>query len=402
MQNEHATYLNLEDRKGDMTMNNEPIEKNRKPAVSDKSKTDVTRSELAKVRISPKLVGTSNRISKLRARQIAVSPLQKRYTTQLGEALKPFREQYATHFEEALKPFREQNAARCRELLKVVQGQNQPFESVAISNLSLPKIDSINFEIPVFSNQFSASLDVIGEALDNFLGSVNKTIPLEAFNLFKGLTKKIPENLIEVGSSIAAEQAVKMAKRDGIPLYAVPRMSTVLELVEADNGASRREILVKYQESIFEDCENVLGEISSEYAVEKKFFILAGLKALKNGHVEAAQALFTNTLDTVHQNFWGPDKQKRTVISNHKEGDELPQLIKNMNFLDMFVFAPIWNSHMKFFGHAGEEPPAEYSRHASVHGVSHRQYKLENCIQVLMLATSLLVYVDNIKKSSES
>lgn len=139
-----------------------------------------------------------------------------------------------------------------------------------------------------------------------------------------------------------------MAKRDGIPLYAVPRMSTVLELVEADNGASRREILVKYQESIFEDCENVLGEISSEYAVEKKFFILAGLKALKNGHVEAAQALFTNTLDTVHQNFWGPDKQKRTVISNHKEGDELPQLIKNMNFLDMFVFAPIWNSHMKF------------------------------------------------------
>ena len=120
------------------------------------------------------------------------------------------------------------------------------------------------------------------------------------------------------------------------------------------------------------------------------------------GHVEAAQALFTNTLDTVHQNFWGLNKQTRTAISNHKEGDELPQLIKNMNFLDMFVFAPIWNSHMKFFGHAGEEPPAEYSRHASVHGVSRRQYKLENCIQALMLVTSLLIYVDNIKKSSES
>ncbi|SUE45177.1 hypothetical protein [Rothia dentocariosa] len=204
----------------------------------------------------------------------------------LQEALKPFQGQYATHFEEALKPFREQNAARCRELIKVVQKQNWFIDSAAIQNLSLSKIDSINFEIPVFNNQFSASLDVIGEVIDNFLGSVNKTIPLEVFNLFKGLPKKNPRNLIEVGSSITIEQVLKVAKRDGIPLYAVPRMSTVLELVEADNGASRREILVKYQESIFEDCENVLNKISSKYALEKKFFILAGLKALKNGHVE--------------------------------------------------------------------------------------------------------------------
>lgn len=119
------------------------------------------------------------------------------------------------------------------------------------------------------------------------------------------------------------------------------------------------------------------------------------MNALENGHVEAAQALFTNILDTVHQNFWGLNKQSRTAISNHAEGDELPQLIKNMDFLDILVFAPIWNSHMKFFGHAGDEPPTEYSRHASVHGVSRRQYKLENCIQALMLVTSLLVYIDN-------
>ncbi len=85
-------------------------------------------------------------------------PLQKRYATQIGQ-------------------IRERNAARCRELIKVVQKQNRFIDSAAIQNLSLPKIDSINFEIPVFSNQFSASLDVIGEALDNFLGSVNKTIP---------------------------------------------------------------------------------------------------------------------------------------------------------------------------------------------------------------------------------
>ena len=356
MQNEHATYLNLEGRKGDMTMNNEPIEKNRKPAVSDKSKTDVTRSGSAKIHISSELLRTSNRISelfytrKIPVLQEALKPFQGQYATHFEEALKPFREQNATHFEEALKPFREQNAARCRDLL----------------------------------------------------GSVNKTIPLEAFNLFKDAPKKIPKNLIEVANSLTIEQALKMAKRDGIPLYGVPGKSVILELAEADSGVSRRKILVKYQKSIFEDCKTVLNKISSEYALEKKFFILAGLNALESGHVEAAQALFTNTLDTVHQNFWGLDRQSRTAISNHAEGDELPQVIKNMKFLDIFVFAPIWNSHMKFFGHAGEEPPTEYSRHASVHGVSRRQYKLENCIQALMLVTSLLIYVDENGQNSDS
>jgi hypothetical protein len=358
MQNEHATYLNLEGRKDDMIMNNEPVEENSKSAVSE-----LYARQIPVLQEAPKL-------------------FQKQYTAHFEEALKPFWGQYAAHFEEVLKPFREQNATRCRELLKVVQGQN-------------PFIDSIHFEIPVFNDQFSASLEVIGEAIENLLGSVNKTIPLEAFNLSKDAPKKFPENLIEVGNSLTIEQALKMAKRDGIPLYGVPGKSVILELVEAGSRVSRRKILVKYQKSIFEDCKTVLNKISSEYALEKKFFILAGLNALENGHVEAAQALFTNILDTVHQNFWGLKKQSRTAISNHAEGDELPQLIKNMDFLDILVFAPIWNSHMKFFGHAGEEPPAEYSRHASVHGVSRRQYKLENYIQALMLVTSLLIYVDN-------
>ena len=370
-----------------MIMNNELVEENSKPAVSDKSKTDVMRSRSAKIHISSELLRTSNRISEIRARQIAVFPHQKRYTTQIGEAL---------------KQIRERNVARVRELLKVVQEQNQPFESVAISNFSLSKIDSTHFEIPVLNNQFSASLDVIGEVIDSILEPVNKIISSGVLESFRERIKKFPENLIEPGGNVTLKQLFEVVEGDGIPVYAVPRMSTVLELVEADNGASRREILVKYKESIFEDCENVLNKISSEYALEKKFFILAGLRSLKNGHVEAAQALFTNTLDTVHQNFWGPNKQKRIVISNHKEGDELPQLIKNMNFLDIFVFAPIWNSHMKFLGYAGDEPPAEYSRHASVHGVSRQQYKLENCIQVLMLVTSLLVYVDKNEQNSDS
>ncbi|WP_315433041.1 hypothetical protein [uncultured Rothia sp.] len=376
-----------------MTMNNEPIEENSKPVASHESKTDVTRSELAKVHISPELLRTSNRISEIfYARQIPA----------LQEALKPFQGQYATHFEEVLKPFREQNATRCREIFKVVQGQNRFIDSAAIQNLSLSKIDSIHFEVPVFKNQFSASLEIIGEVFENLLRPVNEIISLEILMSFKGITKIFPENLMEADDSAILRQGFKVAKEDGIPLYAVPRMSTILELVEADNGTSRREILVKYQESIFEDCKTVLNKVSSEHAREMRFFILAGLDALESGHAEAAQALFTNTLDTVHQNFWGQDSKSRRAVANRSRDSVAPEVIVRMNFWDAFVFYPIWNSHRMFWVHKGDDVPVEYSRHASTHGVSQRQYKLENCIQALMLVTSLLVYVDNTEQFSES
>lgn len=48
-----------------MMMNNEPVEENSKPAVSDKSETDVMRSRPAKIHISSELLRTSNHISEL-------------------------------------------------------------------------------------------------------------------------------------------------------------------------------------------------------------------------------------------------------------------------------------------------------------------------------------------------
>lgn len=370
-----------------MTMNNEPIEKNRKPAVSDKSKTNVTRSKLAKIHISPKLAGVLNRISEIRARQIAVFPLQKRYTTQIGEPL---------------KQIRERNATRVRELLQVVQEQNQRFESVAISNFSLSEIDSIHFEVPIFNNQFFTGLEVMGEVIDSLLEPVNKIISSGVLESLEERIKKFPENLIEPGGNVTLKQVFEMVKSDGIPLYAVPRMSTVLELVEADNGTNRRDMLIKYKESIFEDCKTILNKVSSEYAQEMRFFILKGLDALENGHAEAAQALFTNTLDTVHQNFWGQESNSRRAVTNHSRDSVVPELIVKMNFWEAFVFYPIWHSHKMYWVNRGDDIPVEYSRHASTHGVSRRQYKIENCIQVLMLVTSLLVYVDKNKQNSDS
>lgn len=315
-----------------------------------------------------------------------------------SDVFAPISAQYATQAIEAVRQANEQNTAQIRQMMKQIREQHKLLGSVVVPKLMLPKIDLPRFEVPVYSDQLSEIFAEMSGTLEAIRESINKILSPEVFSTFIKLGKFLPENLAEVDDDVTLILA--LVREDGIPLYAVPRSSIIDELLHADSSRERRDLLINYREMIFEDCRNALNSVSSDYAQEKRFFILAGLDALEKGCVEAAQALFTNTLDTVHQNFWGTDTGSRIAISNHKEGSEVPQIIVEMDFRDAFVFTPIWNSHMKFYGHAGEEPPAEYSRHASVHGVSRRQYKLENCIQALMLVTSLLVYVDENEQNS--
>ena len=357
-----------------MTVNNEANEENSEPIVPKASAAGISGFEV-KVPVSLDLFGWSDMFS-------------------------PISAQYATQAIEAVRQANEQNTAQIRQMMKQIREQHKLLGSVVVPKVMLPKIDLPRFEVPVYSDQLSEIFAEMSGTLEAIRESINKILSPEVFSTFIKLGKFLPENLAEVDDDETLKQILALVREDGIPLYVVPRSNVARDLVHSGSASQRRDVLVECKELIFEDCRVALNRISSEYALEKKFFILAGLNALENGHVEAAQALFTNTLDTVHQNFWGTDTDSRIAISNHKEGSELPQIFVKMDFRDAFVFTPIWNSHMKFFGHEGQEPPAEYSRHASVHGVSRRQYKLENCIQALMLVTSLLVYVDENEQNS--
>ena len=356
-----------------MAVNNEVNEENNEPIVPKASAAGINGFEV-KVPVSLDLFGWSDMFS-------------------------PISAQYMTQAIEAARQANEQNVAQIRQVMKQIREQNKLLGSAVAPKIVVSKIDLPRFEVPVYSNQLSEIFAEMSEAFEGIREAINKILSLEGFASYLKLGKFLHENIKDLAGEVTIEQLLDLVRKDGIPLYAVPRSSILDELLYADSSRERRDLLISYREMIFEDCRNFLNSVSSEYAQEKRFFILAGLNALENGHVEAAQALFTNTLDTVHQNFWGADTGSRIAISNRKEGSELPQIIVKMDFRDAFVFTPIWNSHMKFFGHEGQEPPAEYSRHASVHGVSRRQYKLENCIQALMLVTSLLVYVDENRTS---
>ena len=182
-------------------------------------------------------------------------------------------------------------------------------------------------------------------------------------------------------------------KQEGIPLYLVPRGRTAVRLLRAQNRSARRRVLGNSYKSIIDDCAAVLERVDRKLIGDELDFALDGLGAMRAGHPRSAQAMFTVTIDTLIYRFY-PDQDARRLITNRKKGESIPAIIKEMGVHEAMVWLPIWNAHEQFWKRRGDEVPRYYSRHASVHGVSTRQFSKRNCVQVLMLVTSLIGYAN--------
>lgn len=292
---------------------------------------------------------------------------------------------------------RNQFTALFRKASISLEGNRQAAVLAELSKHALSNFKTLQFENMDFNARFIENNLLVEELSASLRESLKEIFSSGFFGPIEGIV--LPENLVALSKEVTWERFIDLVYEDGIPLYAIPRSDTALKLVCADGLRERRKVLFECQKSIFEDCRSALNNLRSDYAQEMGDFVLSGLDALENGYSDAAQALFTNTMDTVHQKIW-PDRDDRKDITHHAKGDEVPESFAEMSVGENLIFAALWNSHITFWPNRGEESPAEYSRHASVHGVSRQQYNLENCIQVLMLVTSLLVYIDNFSQET--
>lgn len=78
----------------------------------------------------------------------------------------------------------------------------------------------------------------------------------------------------------------------------------------------------------------------------------------------------------------------------------VPEAIGEMGVRAALVWLPVWNAHEVFRRHKGDKVPHYYSRHANVYSVTSRQFSKRNCIQVLMLLSSLISHADLIAREA--
>ncbi len=237
----------------------------------------------------------------------------------------------------------------------------------------------------------------IEEQLANALEGFRKSLaPLFDPEALHGINRAmLPPNLQEHADKVQAMDVHAFLEEEGIPLYLVPSGRIALRLLRARDRAERRQVLGDCYESLIADCADVLDNAGHEAVRDEVRFVLDGLGAMRVGYTRAAQALFTVTLDTLIYRFHS-EPTTRKNITNRKKGAEVPGTIEEMAVREAFVWLPVWNAHEQFWRSNGDGVPHYYSRHASVHGVSARQYNKGNCVQALMLVTSLIGYAEAI------
>lgn len=266
----------------------------------------------------------------------------------------------------------------------------------ANKQLSAPFASTIGSSVAVaagFTTPMELVLKQVATQRSALLESLRDSLrPMLDPELFRGFNRSLlPPNLKDDADQIRAEEVHQFLEQEGIPLYLVPRGRTALRLIRGGDRSARRRVLGDCYQSIMDDCVVVLESAAGTLAEEEAGFALDASETMCAGHPKSAQAMLTVVLDTLISRFY-PDKTVRKEITNRTKGAAVPGVIDEMAFRESLVWLPVWNAHEQFWKHKGDEVPRSYSRHASVHGVSRRQFSKRNCTQVLMLVTSLIGY----------
>lgn len=233
------------------------------------------------------------------------------------------------------------------------------------------------------------------DAIRSTLATIQRLIEqLDLAGIRGALNRRLlPPNLRSVADQVNSPDVWKFLVEEGIPLYRVPRASVAMRLLQAPTHAARRRVLTTHARQIVDDCDETLATCTSADLRTFVEFAQDGLLAVNAGAYRSAQAAFTVTLDTLITELV-PDLKERRILTKKKRGADIPDVIDEMDVHSAFVWLAVWNGHREFWVTKGDQIPYVYSRHATVHAVSRRQYSKRNCVQSLMLLTSLISWAD--------
>lgn len=197
-----------------------------------------------------------------------------------------------------------------------------------------------------------------------------------------------PPNLRDI-DGIRLTEVKQVAFIEGVPLYRVPRKETAEVLLQAENLEERQVVLARRWKGIADDCRDAVEACESEAVGRYKSKVLEALDALEAGFPSASQALASSILESLVWDFFGKGRKRFTPGGNRK-----PEAYDELGAHEFIAFAPIWQAFQRFDTSKGDPVPLTFSRHASVHTISDDQFTRVNALQGLMLASSLVVFME--------
>lgn len=231
--------------------------------------------------------------------------------------------------------------------------------------------------------------DSLAKAAQQFAAQQASWLKTLGPNLKQLWKSAYPPNLRGI-EDLAFEDVEKVVMADGIALYGIPRTSIAKALIGAESAAKRREVLGRRWNTISADCRTAVEGLGSEAVAPYTAFAVAALDALDNQHTEAAQALTGSLIDSLLTAYFGKDRKNYTP----NKSTQTTAAYDEFTIREFIAFAPMWQTYQQFWVNNGDRIPNTFSRNATAHTVSPRQFNRRNAIQALLFATSLLFFFD--------
>ena len=155
-------------------------------------------------------------------------------------------------------------------------------------------------------------------------------------------------------------------------------------LFAAETSQQRRTIIGGSWKRIAEAARAELDHVTAPRLKHHLAFAHNAIDAVLGGNHHAGQALAANLLDSIlRSELTSSDRRSITSQKNRLDIDDYPLRLA-------LVLGGIWGAHGEYWPDKGDQIPLQFSRHASAHGVSKRQYSRINATISLMHMTALL------------
>ncbi|WP_235567511.1 hypothetical protein [Microbacterium sp. Root280D1] len=181
------------------------------------------------------------------------------------------------------------------------------------------------------------------------------------------------------------EDEVRAILEEGIPLAWVPSARVIELLLAAPDASSRRRVISNNHKGIVTSCERLVSRLAQKRALLYGDMIRKAINALRDGHVEAAQSLATNVLDTlVTQHSKAALQAPLGVVTNVASYKKFRKRSWRLT-LAVHPVTTIMSGR-----YTVDDRPDGYRRNATAHAITRHQYNRINTVLAIMNATSLL------------
>jgi hypothetical protein len=194
-----------------------------------------------------------------------------------------------------------------------------------------------------------------------------------------------PENVRDLGAEEWA-RLVAISAEQRMGLLWAPRAQVLQALLAAEDVAARGRVVEDAVDVIVADCAASLALVTDPQVAELAAFARSAIRAHQAGHVEAAQALATNVLDSGLSQF-GEDP--KVVLRTAREWGSLDDedWVSLRVYRTRLAAAGIPTAYRGVKSGSGD---GRYSRHGTTHLVSRALYTPGNSARAISLAVTWL------------